>query len=214
MKPAPIDPPPIHDAQWAGISGQVAWDIGANAGQTIEHLITCFDEVVAFEPAAECREWLDKWRDHPKVTVVECAVTNSDGDIQLAVLPDQIDTGQLVTPGTHGMEWSGALPAAQARTVPGYRLDTLVSTYRTPDFIKVDVEGHELWVLQGGLSLLGTGHPTLLIEFHAPELYDACSALLFGLGYDLTVIRHPWYEENSRMWHQHGWIRAVYPADR
>jgi FkbM family methyltransferase len=209
LKPAAIDPPPIHDLQWEGVQGKVAWDIGANAGQTIEHLLKRFEQIVAFEPAQECQVWLSGYSDHPNVTIVPIAVTNQDAPVDLLVLPDQIETGQLVTKGTHGMEWSQALPEGIHRTVPGSTVDTLVATYPVPDFIKIDVEGHELMVLEGAIQTLTYCGPQLLIEFHAPELYTGCLELLKRVGYDPTTIRHPWYEPESQMWYQHGWLKAT-----
>lgn len=210
MKLAPIDPPPIFDAQWHDISGAVAWDIGANGGQSLRHLVTCFQNVVAFEPALECGQYLAAWATNPKVTVASVAVSSMDGAIELAVLPEQIATGQLVTPGTHGMEWSPSLPDGTGRKVPAYCVDTLVDMYPPPDFMKIDVEGHEYHVLDGARATLRNLHPMILLEFHAPELYESCVDLLTGFDYTIEVIRHPWYEKDSRMWHQHGWVRASF----
>jgi FkbM family methyltransferase len=58
---------------------------------------------------------------------------------------------------------------------------------RGPDFIKIDVEGHELAVLAGGRSILETHHPLLLIECEARHRPDGdvrpVLELLCGLGY-------------------------------
>lgn len=44
-------------------------------------------------------------------------------------------------------------------------LDNFTETYNLkPDFIKIDVEGHELSVLKGGENYISTEHPTLIIE--------------------------------------------------
>jgi len=57
-------------------------------------------------------------------------------------------------------------------SIPVRTLDDLlcVSCMDRLDFIKIDVEGREPWVIEGALSLLGAFHPTLLIEVNKPVL--------------------------------------------
>lgn len=209
MRPAPIDPPEIHHALWDGFDGLVGWDIGANCGQSLREMTIRFAQVVAFEPAQECQPYLTAWAQRANVTILDCAVSDNDGVVTLAALPDKIDTGQLVTPGTHGMEWSPDVPAALARAVPCRTVDSLTEELPAPDFMKIDVEGHELRVLTGAWYTLTDYHPDLLIEFHTPELHDDCVECLREHGYhNITTVRHPHYRAGSAMWLQHGWIRA------
>lgn len=212
MRPAPIDPPEIHPTLWDGFEGNVGWDIGANCGQTVSEMLRRFQNVVAFEPAAECRPYLDRLLHHFNFAWCDYAISDTDGQIQLAALPDKIDTGQLVTPGTHGMEWSPDVPDAVARTVIARTIDSLVEELPPPDFLKIDVEGHELKVLTGAWQTLTDYQPALLIEFHAPELYEQCIQCLLAHGYtNIEPVRHPHYPPGSPMWHQHGWLR-VFPT--
>ncbi len=206
MKPAAIDPPEIHNSLWIGFNGTTGWDIGANCGQTLPEMTGRFSTVHAFEPAAECRPWLDKW---DAVTVWPIAVSDYDGQITLTELPDKIDTGQLVTAGTHGMEWNPDQPGALSRTVPARTVDSLAEELGPPDFLKIDVEGHEMRVLAGAWQTLTDHRPDLLIEFHAPELHLRILECLNHHGYrHIATVRHPHYEIGSPMWLQHGWVRA------
>jgi FkbM family methyltransferase len=213
MKPAPIDPPEIQTQLWEGIGGSVGWDIGANCGQSLPQMTHRFHTTYAFEPAQECANHLAAWtRSTPRrVIVLPIAISDLDDTIDLAALPDKIDTGQLVTPGTHGMEWTPDVPTAVARSVPARTIDSLTEELLPPDFLKIDVEGHELHVLTGAWQTLTDYRPDLLIEFHTPQLYRDCIECLEHHGYtQITTVRHPHYPPQSQMWHQHGWIRASY----
>jgi len=209
MKPAVVDPPEIHNTLWHGINGTTGWDIGANCGQTLPEMTGRFHTVHAFEPAAECRPWLDTWTRH-RVTVWDYAVSDLDGDIELTALPDKIDTGQLVTAGTHGMEWNPEQPGAVTRTVPARTVDSIAEQLGIPDFLKIDVEGHEMRVLAGAWQTLIDVRPDLLIEFHSPELHLRIQECLNHHGYrQIRTIRHPHYAIGTPMWLQHGWVRAA-----
>ncbi len=221
MKPAPIDPPQIHHLLWKDADGIVGWDVGVNTGHTSAYMLRHWQRVVGFEPAAECWPTLDDFAaKNPRFTLVKEAVSDLVGEVALTVLPDKIDTGQLVTSDCDGMEWDTHQRAAEQRRVPCGTLDSYWATHDSPDFIKIDVEGHELKVLHGGEALLDACVPGLLVEFHSPELHAACQTFLEDLGYDVETVRHPHYPLHSQFWHQHGWIRATYtpldspPSDR
>lgn len=94
MKPAPIDPPEVHEHLWDGYSGNIGWDIGANCGQTLIEMKSRFTEVHAFEPAEECWPYLEKFNG---VNLHKVALSDVNSDITLVELADKIDTGQLVT---------------------------------------------------------------------------------------------------------------------
>lgn len=210
MRPAPIDPPEIWAVLWDGVEGAVGWDIGANCGQTIPIMLDRFGQVIAFEPATECHSYLQAWEGNKEFSWHPIAVSDYDGDISLIALPDKIDTGQLVTAGTHGMEWNPDADTGLIRKVPAVTIDTLLREWAlpAPDFMKIDVEGHELKVLYGARRTLAVTRPELLIEFHSPELYTSVKDLLLSFGYQVRTIRHPHYPQGSDMYSTHGWFRA------
>jgi FkbM family methyltransferase len=214
VRPAATDPPEVSARLWAGFKGGTGWDVGANCGQSVPEMRARFSRVVSFEP---CQESFDHAKSvFPDAEMYRVAVTDHDGDVDLALIEgEQADTGQLVSPGTHGMEWDPGdweSSRVQVRTVPGRTLDTLAEALGQPDFVKVDTEGHELRVLQGARQVLAAGKTSWLVEFHTPGLMDACAALLQAAGCTVEVVRHPHYVPYTDMWFQHGWLRAKPPA--
>jgi hypothetical protein len=74
-------------------------------------------------------------------------------------------------------------------------LDSFVASARVrPDVIKVDVEGFELQVLRGSMSLLRAIRPVWLIEVHPPQLTlsggttDELFARLREAAYSIDVV--------------------------
>jgi FkbM family methyltransferase len=208
MKPAVPDPPEIWAKLWQGFSGALGWDVGANCGQTIPIMLDNFEQVIAFEPAEECHPYLDEFDGN--LTWLPIALSDRDDHIDLLALPDKIDTGQLVTGGTLGMEWDPQQPEARLRTVISRTTDSLIAdaALAVPDFMKIDTEGHELRVLFGARRTLAVHRPDLLIEFHSPALHDSCETLLESYGYKCETVRHPHYRPGTPMFFQHGWLRA------
>jgi FkbM family methyltransferase len=207
VKPAVSDPPEVHRQLWEGFTGEVGYDIGANCGQTLGEMISRFTEVYAFEPAQECWPYLQD----QGVNLMQVAISDNNDGVDLVELPDKIDTGQLVTAGTVGMEWDPDDEGAIVRHVPSNSIDylTQVAGLPMPDFMKIDVEGHELKVLFGARQVLATRRPDLLIEFHSPELHEQCRDLLLAYDYDVFTIRHPHYRPGTSLWFTHGWLRAT-----
>lgn len=208
MKPAAIDPPEVWATLWNGFGGNIGWDIGANCGQTIPIMLDKFHQVIAFEPAEECWPYLHQYAGN--LTTLPIAISDRDDEIDLIALPDKIDTGQLVTAGTCGMEWDPDQPDATIRTVVSRSIDSLIrdGALETPDFMKIDTEGHELRVLFGARQQLAITRPDLLIEFHSPELHYSCQTLLEQYDYRCETVRHPHYRPGTPLWFGHGWLRA------
>lgn len=212
ITPAVPDPPEIQSILWAGFSKtDVAFDVGANCGQTFHHIRRFSEKLVAFEPAVEAFSYLDRhygWK--RDIERSQYAVSDVDGDIELVAAEDKISTGQLVTAGTTGMEWSDSVDGAPVRSLPAITLDTYAFLAdQWPGFIKIDVEGHELRVLQGARRILTTG-PEMLIEVHSEQLGRDIHSLL-SPDYRIELVRHPHYVPDSDLWKAHFWYRCFPP---
>jgi FkbM family methyltransferase len=165
-----------------------------------------FTRVVAFEPAAE--SWEVLYRDYdfaPGVTLVNAALSDVSGEIQLWETPGNLAQGQLISPGHHAFTRECQ---PEPRTVPCLTLDEAAEAHGVPDFVKIDTEGHELRILQGAAGVLASGAASWLIEFHSPVMHDGCEGLLLQAGCTVETVRHPHYPASTEDWYNHGWLRA------
>lgn len=211
ITPAVKDPPEIEEILWRGFSkAYISFDIGANCGQSFGHILEFSDKVVAFEPSFEAVEWVEEnllFLVADRVTLIQSAISDHSGEVTLYAIPGKIDTGQLVSD-VSGMEWK-VQGKTFGRPVDSYSLDDAVMTFGRPDFIKIDVEGHEEKVIRGGLQTLSIVRPELLIEIHDLWQGDTIEDILYGNDYNLEYVRHPHYEVDSILWATHYWIKAV-----
>jgi FkbM family methyltransferase len=215
IQPSAIDPPEVAAQLWEGLGGRVGFDIGANCGQSLAFMRTACPEVHAFEPGEEAFAYLvEHFPDAASVGVHlhNYAVSDVNGEVSLAAIPSQVATGQLVTPGTQGMEWSPEnWDNVPRRKVASRTVDDLAAFVAWPEVIKVDTEGHEAHVLRGAPMVLSERLTQWLIEFHSNELLHACEDMLQEAGYRTQVIRHPHYLPDTPLWHGHGWLKALGP---
>ena len=61
--------------------------------------------------------------------------------------------------------------------VPSLKMDTLLSTMPKPDFVKIDVEGAEEFVLKGSHEILSQVRPLLYVEI-GPTTREAVRLLM------------------------------------
>lgn len=71
-------------------------------------------------------------------------------------------------------------------------LDSFAERHGYPRFMKIDVDGMEVEVLESAAEILSR-RPALIIETHSLELEQGCEEILRGHGYDVEVV-------NARRW--------------
>ncbi len=140
-------------------------DVGAASGLYAYHLSHYSKRVFAYEPNPEWIGWL--CRAVPRnVTVFNVALSNHSGKAMLSIPPPSMESlaGDLTL---------RCLEAAsiekQFEGVPCDRLEVSTKPLDEYDhanigFIKIDVEGHELAVLEGAEQTLMKFRPVLLVE--------------------------------------------------
>lgn len=154
-----------------------ALDVGAHYGCYTYYFAKLCRHVHAYEPNPELAARLKAWVP-PNVAVHQCA------------LSDRNDGATLHVPCVRGAQESGLaslrpLADAERISVETRRLDD--ASHSNVGFIKIDVEGFERQVIEGGIQLLEREHPTLLVEIEQRHLSEDMSTvidLIIDLGYE------------------------------
>ena len=167
----------FREKYWTVQPGEVVVDVGASYGAySLTALAAGAAEVWAFEPEPSvCPDLERNLAANPewdgKHSVFQMALSDKPGPIDMheyaAHWPQQTITGTYP---------AAALDSADL----GSKRDRL-------DWLKIDVEGHELEVLRGAAETLKRFHPTIILEVHTfldATLLDRCVALLKEYGYD------------------------------
>jgi len=161
--------------------GKVSLDIGANRGIYTYWLARYSASVIAFEPSAAYCSRL-RSASPPNVDVRQCAVSDATGSgmLRVPMVDGRMEFGLSTLEGTNSLR---GLDARQI-DVRKAALDDLGLS--NVGMIKIDVEGHELSVLQGALGLLKRERPRLVIELeerYRPHAANSARELLERLGY-------------------------------
>jgi Methyltransferase FkbM domain len=75
------------------------------------------------------------------------------------------------------------------------KLDSLLPEIESPAFVKVDVDGAEIDVLNGSSRLVDSRVACWLVETHSSDLEIACLELFRAAGYKTQVISNGWYRK-------------------
>ena len=166
----------------------LAIDIGGNWGQSIWALKRCARarRIVSFEPNGVLARRLERrFAGDAGVRIESCALGDDEGRFELFVpqyrgyvydglasLRREEAAGWLNPARLHGFD--PALLAVHAQEVQVRCLDAFGFA---PDIVKIDVQGAELAVVQGGLETFRAHQPAMLIETPSAELIDLLEAL-------------------------------------
>ena len=136
----------------------VAVDAGANKGVFLYHLSRSYQRVYGFEPLPQLASYL-KEAAPANVTIHGAALSNAPGTATLRLPRGFIELGSLES---HTSEtWTTEAPIEE-HDVELKTLDSL--GLRDVALMKIDVEGHELAVLEGAHETISRYRPTVLVE--------------------------------------------------
>ena len=163
--------------------GMAAIDVGASFGifsMAMANAVGARGKVWAFEPTPATAEFLQA-----TLALNEAQQVN----LTRAAVSDQPGTVDFVT--SANSELNAVAKAGEAHgevlTVPSLTLDQAAADngWRDVDFVKLDVEGHELQVIAGARSFLTQASPLVMFEITAGEGVDLRPLAAFqAMGYE------------------------------
>ena len=156
-------------------TGRAAVDAGANRGVYAYWIAQRATHVYAFEPSPGPSGYLRRAR-VPNITVFDVALSNTPGE------------GVLHVPAVDGEASLGDHVDREGATPVPVKLACL-DDFALADvgFVKIDVEGHELQVLQGGADTIRRCRPVLFVEieqrYQRGEITDIFDYIAGDLSY-------------------------------
>jgi FkbM family methyltransferase len=174
--------------------GSVVVEIGGHIGYfavLYAHLVGKDGKVFVFEPGENNLPYLRaNLASKPQAQIIEKAVSNEDGTVtfwleNLSGQNNSIIEDYYLLDGNIELAGMGAHVSKRAVHVPCTTLDSFAATLaddgKQIDFVKIDVEGAELLVLQGASALLAKRRTPIMVEVTREE--EAIFALMTQANY-------------------------------
>jgi FkbM family methyltransferase len=188
-------------------------DVGAKVGMYTYRIRARSSDVLAFEPIPMFNRMLRAVFDGKRGRVEPYAVSRERGTAVMRLAYDA--DGSHLQFGRSTIDAANPMANAEVARVEELEVETrTIDEYELPSvgFIKIDVEGHELAVLDGATRTIERSRPNMLIECNDDHQPDAVAKLRrwldehgytarFLLGNDLQPIES---YEHAEHWKKHG----------
>jgi FkbM family methyltransferase len=158
----------------------VCWDIGANSGTYTIPLSRLSANVLAFEPVPHSYDILERVTKRARlsnVSLSRLALSDAAGTARMQVPTEGFYGGYYLA----SLSQDGNLPVTTA-TIDGL----IAAGHPEPDFIKCDVEGAELRVIEGAKQLIARRPPVWLLETFDEEPLQVVQALGYAVYINLN----------------------------
>ena len=132
-------------------------------------------KVYSFEPLDETyevlRENIGLNKYDKRLVAFNIALSDKTGEADLFAASEQNDLGSFED-GSHTL-YATKNRGTFLQKIKMETLDNKLKELLPPDFMKIDVEGAELFVLKGGKETIRKYHPKILLEFNADTFQAA-----------------------------------------
>ncbi len=152
--------------------GQAVLDIGAHKAGYLYFMLNQVGnrgKVFAFEPQSNLYQYITKIKGLFKwdnVTVEHLALSDTAGTVTLYIPTNKVSKGS--SPGATIVEHKDLSNFGITEVVVTETLDSYCNRKEIkPDFLKIDVEGNELRIFQGGMDTLKKYKPKVIVEIEA-----------------------------------------------
>lgn len=176
------------------LKGDVAVDIGAHVGAYAMRLARNFQKVYAFEPMPDTFRILQQNIRENKITNIKAeriAISDSPGRKTFRISTKFLTAGTLEPTHYSWLSHNGAI-AVQAESLDSYFKNGAGKI----DFVKIDVENHELSVLNGMTGIIQKHQPVMSVEVHKRPTtltFCECNVCEWLRGQQLSVELHGTY---------------------
>ncbi len=171
----------------------IAIDIGGNRGIYSYYISKLCKRIEIFEPNPTCFNILESWASSIEgINVHNLALSNEEG-ISKLFIPIDLNGVEHDSSGSIQKNTSSN---SRFEMVELQRLDAF--RFEKIDFIKIDVEGHELSVLEGAKQIINDYKPALLVEIeqrHNKEPIEEIFNFIKSYGY-MGYFFHAGFLEN------------------
>lgn len=173
--------------------GETVLDIGAHKAGYLYFMIKLVGrngKVFAFEPQSNLFQYIKEIKDlfnWDNVTIEHLALSDSEGTATLYIPTNKVSKAS--SPGATIVKHEDHSNFALTENVKTETLDSYCNRNMIiPAFLKIDVEGNELKIFQGGLDILKKCKPKIIVEIEArhvgkEKVYETFS-FLESLGYE------------------------------
>ena len=172
------------------------YDVGGHYGYYTLALskLASKGSVHTFEPVQEHANRIRQSVEESQFTrtkVHQLAVAGQSGSLTLKIATKDGDDSMAYLDAYGGVDTEAAHQHYQhfdETTVTAVTLDEAAEKFGAPQFIKIDAEGAEGAILEGGKEVIKTQKPRLLIEVHGIHEAIHCSEILSKLNYQAILL--------------------------
>jgi len=174
----------LHIAPLLCDKDKTSIDVGAADGVYTIHIVGASRDCLAFEPRQSLARELSEMAEclSLPIRIETVALSDGQGEASLRILEEDVGRSTIEPENTLD-DPDGSIRSEI--TVPIRRLDDY--DLESVGFIKIDVEGHELSVLRGGIETIRRCLPMMLIEMeerHKRNAIRDVQELFSDLGYE------------------------------